>query len=371
MRIPSPRPLTVFALAAVLAVGACTDTTGTDDGGATPSPRQTSTGDAAGSGGEAGSQGPSFAEIPAIVADVQPSIVSINVIVERNGETGLGSGSGVIWSADGIVVTNAHVVAEAEEIEVVLANGDRFEGEMIAADARTDLAAVRIDASGLPAADFAERLPVVGELAVALGNPLGFQNSATAGIVSGLDRSVPGGGGGVSLVGLIQTDAPISSGNSGGALVGADRQVLGINVAALGSAGAQSQGRITAENVGFAIPSTTVISVIEQLLEDGEVSHPYLGIRGATLTPQIADRFGLDRDAGVVVVEVVPDGPAEEAGIARGDVIVGLGDEEVRNFGDLAGILRDHDAGDTLAVTVVAEGEERTIEVTLAELPDR
>lgn len=311
-----------------------------------------------------------FDRIPGIVAEVQPSIVSINVTVEQqDGRSGMGAASGVIWSDDGIIITNDHVVAAATDVEVVLANGARYPAEVIATDPRTDLAVVRIDATGLPAANFADRLPDVGELAVALGNPLGFQNSASAGIISGLDRALPATGGGPALVGLLQTDAPISSGNSGGALVDGRGQVVGINVAALGAAEAGAQGRITAENVGFAIPSTTVISVVEQLLEDGQVSHPFLGIRGATLTPQIAERFGIERDHGVVVAEVVTGGPAEDAGIRPGDVIVSIAGEEIRSFGDLAGILRAHDVGDAIEVVVVRNGEEVAVELILGELP--
>ncbi|MDX1619550.1 MAG: trypsin-like peptidase domain-containing protein [Nitriliruptorales bacterium] len=366
------RPSHLSLLAAVIAIllGGCsvvTDPESAPPPTTEPGTTQTADNEETAAGG---AQQGTLGDIPDLVADVQPSIVSINVTVQRGGRTGLGAGSGVIWSENGVIVTNNHVVAEAEDIEVVLANGERFVGEVIATDPRTDLAAIRIDASGLPAADFAERLPEVGELAVALGNPLGFQNSATAGIVSGLDRTLPVQAGGGALVGLLQTDAPISSGNSGGALVDSDRQVIGINVAALGGP-SQAQGRATAENVGFAIPSTTVIPVIEQLLEDGDVSHPFIGIRGATLTAQIAERFGIDRDAGVVVAEVVPGGPAEQAGIGRGDLIVAIAGEEIRSFGDLASIIRDHEVGETLTVQVVRDGDEQTVDVTLAELPDQ
>lgn len=332
------------------------------EGGTEPPVTSRTTSPAVGSDG--------FAAIPDIVAELQPSIVSINVLIEDRGQTGAGSGSGVIWDADGLIVTNHHVVGPASDIEVVLANGERFPGELVASDPRTDLAVVRIEASGLPPASFADRLPEVGELAVALGNPLGFQNSATAGIISGVDRALPATPDGPALVGLIQTDAPISSGNSGGALVDGRGEVVGINVAAIGTGEGGAQARITAENVGFAIPSTTVISVVRQLLEDGSVSHPFLGVRGATLTAQIAERFGIERDFGFVVAEVVPGGPADEAGMEPGDLIVSLAGDDVRSFGDLASIIRDQEVGDTVEVTIVRDGQEEHLEVTLAELPD-
>lgn len=353
-------------LVAVLA-GGCTLTTEGEPGA---SPDDGAGAPATPGGTSAPSVSEGFGAIPEIVAELQPSIVSINVLIEDGGQSGVGAASGVIWDADGLIVTNEHVVGPATDIEVVLASGQRFTGEVLAVDPRTDLAVVQIDATGLPPAPFADRLPEVGELALALGNPLGFQNSASAGIISGVDRALPATPDGPALVGLLQTDAPISSGNSGGALVDAKGEVVGINVAALGAAEGGAQGRITAENVGFAIPSTTVLSVVRQLLEDGSVSHPFLGVRGATLTPQIAERFGIDRDSGFVVAEVVPEGPADEAGMESGDLIVSLAGDDVRSFGDLASILRGQDVGDTVEVVVVRNGEEQRLEVTLSELPD-
>lgn len=302
-------------------------------------------------------------DLPELVREVAPQTVS----VEITGADGLpGAGSGVIWSSEGVIVTNAHVVAVADQIAVVLADGSRFDAEVVAADVRTDVAVLRIDATGIPAATFSEVLPDIGEFALALGNPLGFQNTATAGIVAGVDRSLPVVPDMPPLVGLIQTDAAISSGSSGGALVGVDGEVIGINVAAI--EGAQVPG--VAQGLGFAIPSTTVVPVVEQLLEDGEVAHAFLGIAGVTLTPQLADRFELQAERGVLIGEVQPGGPADEAGLEQGEVVVGLDDQDVESLGDLLTILRRLAPGERVTVDVLRNGEQAMAEVTLDELPD-
>jgi S1-C subfamily serine protease len=304
--------------------------------------------------------------IPDLVRDIAPSTVSIEIVAAEAGQVLEAGGSGVIWDPDGIVITNDHVVAPADEIHVILGDGTRYEAELIAGDPRTDLAALQIDATDLPAAPFTERLPDIGEMAVAIGNPLGFQNTATAGIVSGVDRSLPIVPDAPPLVGLIQTDAAISSGNSGGALVGRTGEVIGINVAAVDDAHVPG----VAQGLGFAIPSSTVIPVVEQLLEDGEVAHAYLGIRGANLTPQVADQFGIERDTGVLIGEVEPDSPADEAGLEQGQVIIEVEDATIDDMGDLLGVLQRLAPGDQVAVTIDDAGEQATAEVTLDERPD-
>lgn len=368
MQLPA-RPLALLACLALLS-GACTDDGDEDAVGtaddqaaapttASPSPAPLETEEVVGGGGV-------FERIPEIVSTVGPSTVTVDIAVQRGARVAQGAASGVIWSPDGVIVTNNHVVEPAEDLSVVLANGERHPAELVAADPRTDLAVLRIDAAGLPAATFAEQLPAVGDLAVALGNPLGFENTATAGIVSGLDRSLPQGQAGPTLVGLVQTDASISSGNSGGALVDDQGRVIGINVAAIGGAAGQS----VAENIGFAIPSTTVIGVVEQLLETGEVQHAYLGVRGTTLTPPLAERFNIGPDRGFLVGQAEEGGPADEAGLQQGDVIVGLGGQPVDTFGDMAAALRDFRPGDTVEVTFVRGDEERTVDLVLGELPE-
>jgi S1-C subfamily serine protease len=308
-----------------------------------------------------------FAGIPDLIDEVLPSTVSIEAVGSQMGQPVQGAASGVIWSADGLIVTNAHVVGPADELAVVLADGGRHDAEVVAVDERTDLAVLSIDATDLPAARFAEDLPRIGQLAVAIGNPLGFEDTATVGIVSGIDRSLPLVEGGPVLVGLLQTDAAISSGNSGGALVDADGAVMGINVAAVG--GQAAPGGV-AQNLGFAIPSTTVTSVTEELIEHGEVTHAYLGIQGVGITPHLAERFGQDLDRGVLVARAEPGSPAAEAGIQQGDVIVELDGERVDSLVDLLAELREAAPGDEVTVTLVRDGAEERIDVTLGELPE-
>lgn len=295
-----------------------------------------------------------FGRIPGIVRDVEPSVVA--VLTDR------GQGSGVIWDGGGIVVTNNHVVEGAGGVEVGFATGERVEATVRAADPRTDLAVLEVDREGLPAASFAESLPAVGALAVAVGNPLGFENTVTAGIVSGLHRDIPSGGQTPALVNLIQTDAAISPGNSGGALVDADGRVIGINVAFI-------PPEQRAVSIGFAIPSPDVIDVVTQLLESGEVEHAFLGVQPGPLTPEIADRFGIDTDEGILVLSIVEGSGAERADLRAGDVITAIDGESIRQVEDLLSALRERAPGDEIELTVLRGGGEQTITVELTDRP--
>lgn len=297
-----------------------------------------------------------FAEIPRIVDELEASVVA--VLTER------GEGSGVVWNDEGVVVTNSHVVAGASDVRLAFADGKRVPAEIVATDPLTDLAVLRSDRISAPAAEFAEELPDVGELAIAIGNPLGFENTVTAGIVSGLHRSIPGTAQqSAALVDLIQTDAAISPGNSGGALVDGDGLVIGINVAFI-------PPEARAVSIGFAIPSPTVVDVVTQLLETGTVQHAFFGIQPAPLTPQIARQFDLPVDRGVVVLAVVAGGPAEQGGIQAGDVIVSIDGEPVDTVEEFLGALRRRSPGDRVTVEVVRDGEPLTTEVTLSDRPE-
>jgi serine protease DegQ len=296
-----------------------------------------------------------FGRIPNIVDEVDPAVVA--VIVED------GEGSGVIWDDAGVIVTNNHVVAGSRDVEVVFATGERAAAEVQATDAFTDLAVLRVERNGLPAAEFADDLPEVGELAVAIGNPLGFENTVTAGIVSGVHRSIPSGGQTPALVDLLQTDAPISPGNSGGALVNADGQVIGINVAFI-------PPEARAVSIGFAIPSPTVIDVVGQLLETGQVEHAFLGVEPAELTPQVAERFDIDTDEGVLVFSVVEGSPAAQAGLRAGDVIIAVDGEPLRAVEDLLAALRERSPGDRVELDILRRGGQRSLTVTLADRPE-
>ena len=297
-------------------------------------------------------------DIPETVEAVAPSVVTILV----EGVQGEGSGSGVIWDEQGRIVTNNHVVEGAGDLEVALANGTRLDARVVGADPRTDLAVVDVERDGLPAARFAGGLPRVGELAIALGSPLGLENSASAGIVSALHRDLPSGGTTPALIDLIQTDAAISPGNSGGALVNGEGVVIGVNVAYI-------PPEARAVSIGFAIPSPVVRDVVPQLIEDGRAEHAYLGVVSIPVTEELRRSFDLGVEEGALVQSVSGGSPAERAGLRPGDVIVEMGGDSIRTVEDLYSAIRRRDPGDAVKLRVVRDGERRTVEVTLAQLP--
>jgi serine protease DegQ len=282
--------------------------------------------------------------IPTLVERVQPSVVSVQV---QSGQGG-GEGSGVVWDGSrGLIVTNNHVVEGAQVVQVTLMGGETVDAEVLGTDPIVDLAVIRVDRTDLPSATFADELPRVGELAIAMGNPLGFENSVTAGIVSALHRSL----GQDPFVDLIQTDAPISPGNSGGALINRNGEVIGINSAGI-------PATQNANSLGFAIPARTVISIVEQLLEDGTASHAFLGISSTD-----------SGEEGIVVESVTDGSAAAAAGIAAGDVIVEFDGEPIESTEDLVTALREKAAGDSVTVALERGGERVEITVTLGERP--
>lgn len=286
-----------------------------------------------------------------VVAQVEPSVVTVLV--------GQGLGSGVVFRDGGLVLTNEHVVRGQESVTLALADGSRVPAEVVATDRVTDLAVLRAERADLPPAGFRTELPPIGEIVLALGSPLGFRNSVTMGVVSGVGREIPGTAGGPApaLVDLIQTDAAISPGSSGGALVDLTGQVIGINDAYIPpQAGAVS--------LGFAIPAATAVEVADDLLADGQVTHPYLGLVIGRLTPQIAEELGAATDLGVLVRAVDPDGPAAEAGLAPGDIITSLAGEEVETVEGFLGALRAVDPGQTVALGYLRAGEAAEVRLT-------
>jgi S1-C subfamily serine protease len=295
--------------------------------------------------------------IPDLVAAVDPSVVTV-VVADR------GLGSGVVYRDGGIIVTNAHVVGDARDVEVELADGTRTPAHVLAVDEQTDLAVLQADRKDLPPLKFQTTLPRVGETVLAVGSPLGFQNSVTEGILSGLGREIPGSAtqGGEALVDLMQTDAAISPGNSGGALLNSAGEVIGINEAYL----PPSTGAV---NIGFAIPAVTVTRIVDQLLATGHAEHPYLGISAGTLTPQVAQALGLDVDRGVVIADVKKGGPADAAGIKSGDVLTAFNGHAVDTFEGLLGELRNVKPGDKVQVTVQRDGKPVTVTLTVGTQP--
>jgi S1-C subfamily serine protease len=339
----------------------------------------------AGCSEEGGIREPNFAQAPTqrvpadepvaqVASQVGPSVVQVNVDVTQNTPFGPqseeGIGSGVIYRDDGYIVTNNHVVKGATELNVAFADGTTEPAQVVGRDPRTEMAVIRVDRNDLPAAKFNEDEDlVVGQLAVAIGSPSGFESTVTSGVISGIGREFPaeftGGDPAATsaLTDLIQTDAAISPGNSGGALADRDGEVIGINVAYL------PPSDTGAVNIGFAIPSDTAASVADQLIETGKVSSAYLGVVTTDLSPEDAERFGLPVESGAIVGQVEPGSGADAAGVRRGDIIVRLGDDPIDNAGDLFGALRDYQPGDTVELTVVRDGEELTLDVTLGERP--
>ena len=298
-----------------------------------------------------------------------PSVVNIKVAW---GSSGGAEGSGVIYRADGMIITNNHVVTDestgnaVSAIKVTLATGEQLDGTLVGRDPTTEIAVIKVNASrDLPAAKFAGQLPAVGEYAVAIGSPLGYDNSVTLGIVSGLTRQVDGATGteALALSNLIQTDAPISPGNSGGALADASAQVIGINVAY------EPPAQTGAVSIGFAIPATTATSIAEQLINNGSVKQAYLGIGLVDVTPELQQQYGLSRSSGVLIAEVAQGSPAEAAGLQQGDIIIKAEGQDVTNSSALYAIDRDKKPGDQIRLTIDRNGQEQTVTVTLGERP--
>lgn len=283
--------------------------------------------------------------VAVIAATVGPAVVQI--------ETGTAIGAGVLYSTDGLILTAHHVVEGETDVMVRLFDGRIVDGTVLGFDAVTDIAVVEIPASpDLPVASLALESPTrVGQLAVALGSPFGFDQTVTAGIVSAVDRVVRG-------VTMVQTDAAINPGNSGGPLLNAAGEVVGVNTAIAGNA----------QSVGFAISVETVKGFVERYrLGIGE---PFLGVTLGDNSPAAAERLDLAEETGALITEVVPSSPASEAGLQRWDVIVGYGAGEVGSAADLITALLDSDPGDVVQLSVVRGRDRMALEVTVGEWPE-
>ena len=272
-----------------------------------------------------------------------------------------GVGSGVIFRNDGYIVTNNHVIAGAKELIVSLADGNTVNGELVGTDEITDIAVVKVNAKDLPTAKFGNSDDVmVGEPAIAIGNPMGleFQGSVTVGVISALNRTLELND---RRVKLLQTDAAISPGNSGGALVNADGEIIGINSAKLATNGV--------EGMGFAIPINTVQTIIDELMEKGYVARPYLGV--TIFDKQTAARYGysLSIEKGVYVFQIAIGSPADKAGLQRGDIILSVDDKEVNSVSEVRNDIAARKVGDKVKVKFDRDGKESTVEVELREIP--
>jgi S1-C subfamily serine protease len=287
------------------------------------------------------------------VERVAPAVVSLDVRKRdsaRRSPAQAGSGSGFVFAADGLVLTNSHVVDGAAAIDVSLPDGRELQADLIGQDRDTDVAIVRISASDLVAVDFGDSQALrPGQLVLAIGNPYGFQHTVTTGVVSALGRSLRARTGRL-IEQVIQTDAALNPGNSGGPLVTSTGAVVGVNTAII----AGGQG------LSFAVPISTVLTILPLLLRDGRVRRGYLGVAGqdVPLLRRVTRFHRLTQATAVLVISVEPDGPARAAGLRDGDIIVSLGQHAVTNLDDLHRLLTDDRIG-TTAVLGVLRGVER------------
>ena len=318
---------------------------------------------------------------------ILPSIVGIEVTYtattnsffgfgQPTTSTATATGSGIIISEDGYILTNNHVVdsssssssysyydlSEATSIKVKL-NSDIYgsdsvyEAKIVGKDSQTDLAVLKIDKSGLTAAEFADsNQAVVGEFVMAVGSPLGLDTTVTTGIISAVNREVESDG---NTFVCIQTDAAINSGNSGGALVNSEGKVIGINTLKLSGTGV--------EGIGFAIPINSTLDIIDDLIEHNKVIRPYIGITGQDLDEETAKKN--DLVVGIYVRDVEMFSPAEKAGFKIGDVIIKADGKDITTMDELNDIKNSHQVGDTMTITVNRDGEEKELSVKLAETP--
>ncbi len=308
-------------------------------------------------------------DIKAILAKVQPSVVAI----ETSATTALGAfegaGSGIVLSADGLVLTNAHVIGSIGDITVVLPDGTRHQAALVGASPDDDLAVIRVpDVDDLVPAELGSSDDLqVGDEVIAIGNALnlGGEPTVTRGIVSAKDRDLNAEG--VSLEGLIQTDAAINPGNSGGPLVNAAGEVVGMNTAIVADA----------QNLGFSIAIDVARPIIRQLeAGEGQVTpgQAFLGVSSADvadLTEDVRSRFDIEVEEGAFVNEVVPDSAADEAGLQEGDVIIAIDGDEITEASQVREAILDREPGDDIELRIIREGEEQTVDATLEERGDR
>jgi len=277
---------------------------------------------------------------------------------ERHNYT-LGQGSGFFISADGYAVTNNHVVDKAESVEVTTDDGKTHTAKVIGTDAKTDIALIKVEGgNNFPFVQLADKAPRIGDWVLAVGNPFGLGGTVTAGIVSARGRDIGAG----PYDDFIQIDAPVNKGNSGGPTFDVDGTVIGVNTAIYSPSG----GSV---GIAFAIPSDTVKSVVAQLKDKGSVTRGWIGVQIQPVNADIADSLGLKKAEGALVAEPQPDGPAVKAGIQSGDVITSVNGQEVKDARDLAKKISSMPPGSNVKLGVISKGSEKTLTVTLGELP--
>ncbi len=363
---------------------------------ALPTVPQPSTGEAAApSGGESTPATGSIAALDAILTDlyrqVAPGVVAIRVYADNGG----GQGSGFVYGKDGYIITNYHVVEDADKIEVDFLSGYKAWAHVVGTDKDSDIAVIKVEDTP---ADELHPLPLadsdkvqVGQIAVAMGNPFGLKGTMTVGVVSALGRTLPSEhesqqGGYFTTGDTIQTDAPINPGNSGGPLLDLQGRVIGIN-RAIRTTNFGLGGEPTNTGIGFAVPSNIVKRVVPVLIEDGRYDYPYLGISSLDdLSLEEIEQLGLPKTGGAYIIAVVPDSPADKAGLkgaetfgedsksdtipSGGDLIVAVDGHPVREFNDLLHYLFTYTSpGDTITLTVLRDGKQMDIDLTLGKRP--
>jgi S1-C subfamily serine protease len=315
--------------------------------------------------------------ITAVVEKVSPAVVKVDVThrvktttpskpadrsSQEQQQVEAGTGSGFILSADGKIVTNAHVVEGADRVKITLKSGRVLEAKIVGIDQFTDVAVLKVEAQNLPTVKLGDSDQLIpGEWAIAIGNPLGLDNTVTVGIISATGRTSSQVGISDKRVNFIQTDAAINPGNSGGPLLNAKGEVIGINTAILSDA----------QGLGFAIPIATATRITNQLVATGKVRHPYIGVQMIPLTAEL--KAGIAREPslrskvtaehGAVVMEVIPDSPAAASGIKPGDVIIKVADRSINTPNDVQQQVEISEIGRSLKLEVSREGQIRSIEI--------
>jgi len=292
-----------------------------------------------------------------VVKEVKPSVVNIRVMVKREdifGEERIeeGLGSGVIYTADGYIITNNHVAGEAEELLVTLSDGSQYQAKLVGGDENTDIAVIKIDAKDLKVASFISSDNVeVGEIAIAFGSPFGLQQTITMGIISAKGRNIAISPDILPQVDLIQTDTPINPGNSGGPLVNSSGQVVGINTLIFSPSGASA-------GIGFAITSDTSVNIADQIIKYGRARMPFMGIEMVENETDMA---------GVYINNVIEGYPAEKAGMKKGDIIVEFDGIAVKTPYELLAQILRHNVGDVVQIKIYRDGDYQTISLELVE----
>jgi len=312
-----------------------------------------------------------------VYARVSPAVVCITA---RN-QFGECIGSGFVIDREGHIVTNNHVAKAAPELLVTLANERTVPARLIGADPGSDLAVLKIDvpAEELTVVELGQSSTLqVGQRAIAIGNPFGLERTVTVGIISSLERTLPQDNSDFQLAEVIQTDAAINPGNSGGPLLDSQGRVIGVNTAIRSTTGANA-------GIGFAVPVDIVKRVVPELIAHGRYRHPWIGVRGRTITPEMVEAMDLPVETGVLIAQVEPGSPADKAGLrgggrqvivsgvpmlAGGDIVVALNDKPVKRFDDIINYLASSTSvGDVVTLTIVRDGRQRQIDVTLEERP--